>query len=524
MSMKSTIIVIAAAVICTAPLTLHSQENVPVEEKNGTVRDRDAGAGKEGFGNILGRDRKLKLTVDRVVDYLIKNNLDVRATLIEYRGVSSGLDKYQSKYDTTLFGQVDYAYSKNPNSGSAIIYGTESEKGSWTAGLRRQFETGTTVEAGLTGYSAKVTGSKLGGSGGNQTGISLSVTQELLKNAFGMNDRLTERKIANSTARGKHLLKMKLSGLLVQALVGYWQIAIAEENLATLDISVKSAQDIRNLVADKSRLGLSEPEEVFDWNNKVLQLKNAREQGALYLFQARLALLRTLNLESDLDVEVGQTFVTEPPKVTEAEALEDAMLGRQDLEGQRIELKSAELEYRIAAQNVMPSLKLKVQAGTMDYDRRSPLDTFNNYNQQFYSGLELAYPLGNTEAEVRLRDARLNYQKQQVAMEALEKGVRDEIATGVRSCEASYKIYEQSKQANVYARNYYNQVVAKFRRGRYNTLLVKQALDDYIKARYNELNSLVQYNVALIQRDNARNAVFKNFGIDVDGILKAYEK
>ncbi|MBN1531020.1 MAG: TolC family protein [Spirochaetes bacterium] len=523
--MRYTLAVLMASVMVVLLMAVRpvlAQETVPAggTDAGGAVAEER----REGFAGKLQGDRKLRLTVDRVVDYLIKNNLDVRATLLEYRGVSTGLEKYQSRYDTTLFGKADYTYFKNPNSSSAILYGNESHKGTWTAGVRRQFDTGTTIEAGLTGYSAVVSGAYFGGSGGNQTGLSLSVTQELLKNAFGVNDRLTEQKIANSTARGKQLLKMKLSGLLVQALVGYWQIAIAEENVATMDISVKSAQDIRNLVADKSRLGLSEPEEVYDWNNKVLQLKNAQEQAQLYLFQARLALLRTLNMDAGLEIELGQTFVTAPPAVTEAQALGDALLRRMDLEGQRIELKNAELEYRIASQNVTPSLKLKVQASNLDYSARSPLYTLDTINQQFYAGLEFAYPLGNTEAGVRLREARLNYQQQYVAMEALERGIRDEIATSVRACETAFRVYEQSKQSNRYARNYYNQVVAKFRRGRYNTLMVKQALDDYTKARYNELNSLVQYNVALIQRDHARNAIFSNLGIEIDDILRAYEK
>ncbi|MCP4136574.1 MAG: hypothetical protein GY754_36730, partial [bacterium] len=86
-----------------------------------------------------------------------------------------------------------------------------------------------------------------------------------------------------------------------------------------------------------------------------------------------------------------------------------------------------------------------------------------------------------------------------------------------------YKIYDQTKKSRRYAQNYYGQVLQKFKRGRYSAVQLKLALDAYIQARYAELKSLVDYNIALIRRDFSRNIIFENLGIDIDGILKRIE-
>ena len=364
----SIVIIIISAILSVMVMNAVSQE---LSDEKG-----------DGLADTIKKDKKLRLTINKVIDYLIKNNLDVQATLIEHKGLSSGLRKFKGKYDATLFGSADYSYSKNPNPASSILYGEYSEKKTYKVGVKKQLDTGTTLEVALNGYSQKVQGAMFGQTG-NQSGVTVTLTQELLKNAFGIDDRLTEKKIANTAVKGKHLTKVKLSGLLMQALIGYWQIAIAEENLATMDISVKSAVDIRNLIADKARLGLSEAEDVQDWNNKVLQLKNAREQADQFLFEARLALLRTLNLESDLVIELGQTFNTNQPKIAEEEALRDAMLKRMDLYGQKGAGKPA---LGTEAQKAVTDMMMSAQTAGVKADNPA-LQQFLGQSQEALSGL-----------------------------------------------------------------------------------------------------------------------------------------
>ncbi|MCP4132736.1 MAG: TolC family protein, partial [bacterium] len=459
-------------------------------EKKEALKGDKKNAGKgEGLAEAMKKDKTLKLSVDKVVQYLLQNNHDVKQTLLEYKGLSSGLLKFQAQYDMNAFGSATHSLTEtSPNKASSAYFGTSTATSNYAAGVSKNFDTGTSVTASIGGAYSNVESSipSFGGSG-YQTDIKVELTQELLKNGligFNFTGKLEEKKISNGTRMQKEGIKVKLAALLVDALVGYWNVAVAEENLATSKEGLRSTRNIRNLIARKMRLGLSEREDILDWNGKVLQGQNGTERAEKILFDARLAVLRVLDLNSDTNIEIGKTFKTTAPEVTVEQALKDAFLKRVDWNNQRIAIRNAGLEYKISSYNELPSLKLKGSVGNSDYDTNSYLSTFDDLNKNYSVGLELSYPLGNTAAETRMRDARLGLQKEHVALKKLEKEIRDEVASVVKECAVSYKIYDQTKKSRRYAQNYYGQVLQKFKRGRYSAVQLKLALDAYIQARY----------------------------------------
>jgi len=495
--------------------------------ETGTTASGQGQVKQQGIAVQLKNDRQLQLTLESVVEYLLSNNYDVKKALLEYRGVTTDLMSFQSRYDPTIIGNGEYSYEVNPNKNTTIFQGSSTEVTSLYAGIAKKFSTGTTISGGLTTYYQNVRGAGLPGydigGKGYQSSIKIELSQELMKNCIGVIDRYSEQQLANSEWMRKQGVRMKLAALLVDAIIGYWNIAIADESLKTSELSLNSTRDIRNLVADKMRLGLTEREDILEWEGRVIEGTNTVDRAEKSLFDARLAVLRTLNLDSDLDIIIGKTFQTDAPSVTFEEAVKDAFLKRIDWNNQKVTIQNAELEYKIASNNQLPSLKLKGSIGNKDYDDSSWGSSFDGFNEEYAVGVEFAYPLGDRAGSARMRKARLNLKEQQVELQNLEKQVREEVLSIVRECDVSYKVFVQTKQSTDYKKRYYEQVILKFRRGRYSALKVKMALDDYIIARRTELQSLVNYNIALIRRDLARNVVFENFNIDIDAILKRVE-
>jgi len=475
-------------------------------------------------------NKKLKLTVNRVVEYLLKNNYDVQKILIDYKSSNSSLKQFQSKYDFFLFGNLGHSYTENPNKDGATFSGVSTTTSNYAVGLKKIFRSGTTVTASINGLYQNQPGagipgmtSVVMGGVGYQTGISVEVAQDLLKNFFGVIDRLNEKQIKNVVFMNKQLVKMQLASLLVQAVIGYWNVAIADKMVSTNRENLQSTANIRRLIIKKLRLGLSEREDVNDWSGKYLQGKSNLQIAQKNLFDSKLAVLRTLNLDSKTVIEIGKSFVTSAPNVTLEQALKDAFLKRIDWANQKVALKNAEIDYKIAFYNQFPSLKLKLKAGTADYDKTSYWNTFNNLNEDYSVSLELSYPLGNTAGEVKIRDARLKIKKIYVETKQLEQVIRDEIISNVKQCDVNYSIYLQTKRALAFSRNYYYQVLTKFKRGRYSAVQLKMAFDSYMLAQQQELQSLVNYNTSLLKRDLSRNVIFENFNIDINGILKKFD-
>lgn len=492
---------------------------------------------KEGTLSAADTRRKIILTVHRVVELLLRSNTDVKKALLEYRSASHGLLMYEARYDPLVAGSVEYAHGRNPDPTVAMTQGQSSDSVRYQIGLQKGFNTGTTLNAGVTGSVQKITGAglpvtdvttylmdkNLGGMR-YQTGVTVQLTQELLRNSFGMSERLSSKKLAASARAAKEGIRMKLAALLADAVVGYWNVAIAEENLRTSREGLTNTEAIRDLIGRKARLGLAEGDEVLDWDSRVLQGRNSRDRADKLLFDARLTMMRTLNLDPSLEIEVGATFREDPPSVKVEEALHDAFTMRSDWKAIQALIAAAEAEYRIAESEALPSLRLKAAAGSVDVDRRSYPGTLNNVNPVFSTGMEMTYPLGNSAAETRLKEARLSLSREKLNAQALEKQIRDEVVSAVKQCETDYEIFRRTRRAREYAVAYYQQVLAKFRQGRYSVLQLKLALDAYLTARYAELQSLVAYNVSLLRRDVVRNTVFRDLGIDIDGVLRMLDE
>ena len=211
------------------------------------AQDKPAGpAGKEdGIKEQLQKDEKLRLTLDRVLQYLLTRNLDVQKALLDYRGADSELRKYRALYDTKLYGKGAYSVTENsPDNPSTMFSGKEITAKTFETGISKYFNSGTSVSLSLNGLYQNVTGAgipmtpiTLGGEGYQST-FMVKVSQELLKNSFGVRDRLTERMIENAAEMNRRAVKQYLSTLLVEALAGYWNVAVAEEALNTSKISL----------------------------------------------------------------------------------------------------------------------------------------------------------------------------------------------------------------------------------------------------------------------------------------------
>ena len=486
---------------------------------------------EESFNDNVKKNKLLKLNVNTLVDYLLKNNYDVKKALLDYKGANSPLLQYQAKYDFIAIGNGGYSHTENPNAATQSLQGKYTDVGNYMMGLQKNFSSGTTVGVNMTGIYQNIATSpmtipgfpvslNLGGGVGYQTNFKVDLSQELVKNAFGINDRLTEQSLKNITFMNKQLVKMKLTAMLVDFIIGYWNIAIAEEFLNTNRIIYNGTVDIRNLMQRKAAVGLAEAEEAYDWNSRTLAAKNNLDKSEKSLFDARLNILRSLNLDSDINIEVGRTFNTEEPTIKYEQAVKDAFIKRIDWNNQKVVLNNANLDLRIAANMNLPSLKLKASAGLKDYDATSYANTFDTFVTDYAASLELTYPIGDTGAYVKLRDAKLNYQKQYITLQSMEQNIRDEIVSIVKQCDVSYQVFQQTKQSRDYAQNYYYQVLAKFKKGKYNSVQLKMAMDSFAQSKMFEIQSLIDYNISLLRRDFSRNTVFENYNIDVDGILK----
>lgn len=487
---------------------------------------------------------KAQLTVDEAIKVVLENNLDLKEAKFSILMSDSALRRSRKKYAWTLNGGASRSRMEIPDVGSNQTFqGKDSTTTSLDAGIQKTFRTGTTVGVGIThSLTERTAGDPISFPTGPNSSttfetitpksitskLNFTLSQELLKNYFGVNDRRQEAIYENQAKIQQAQLFDMLTNLVVTTIIDYWSLTTAEENLETAKIQLDNAILIRNILIRKRRRGLAEAFEVSQYNAQVANAESSLEMARQKLEDARTKILRTMNLAPGTEIK-GVTVLTEklPEELDPKDAFATAMKNRWDMQVIRLELENARLQKDIAENNSMPSLRLE---GTLsskgeDADSRSTtLGDATTFGYVDYNvGVRVTYPLWDEEVQTARRDANLTQRSKRVALQKIKDKVRAEIEIGLRDIKTKHKILRNAIRARDQSYNQYAGLQREFRKGRFNVTQVTTAYNGYINSRYQVVNARIQYNMALLKFDLARNTLFLKYGIDVNHYIQKFQ-
>ncbi|HEY1407208.1 MAG TPA: TolC family protein, partial [Spirochaetota bacterium] len=431
---------------------------------------------------------KVRLDLKSVINGVLSGNLELKKASVDYDNAGTDLEKFDGQYDVYVYGKGSKSYRQLAPENPAIVNdGYRVAMNTGEAGLQKHFITGTTVQANVSTTRQAITPSSESKMQlkGYSSAFNVGLSQELLKNTFGSNERKAERSLEMYSEIQQRAARQAVSDAVMNSIIAYWNAIIAEENMKTATIAYNNSKDIRNLVRRKSLFGLSEKEELMDWEGRVLQFKNMQDGAQLGLTDSRLAILRALDFDRSTDIELVQDLVTVPPSVTYAEAMKTALKNRTDLANLRAALAISENQYDMSKNNMLPSVTASAWLGYNDYDHDSLTGSMNTINRQWNVALTVSKALGGGTDAADERNAKNAFLKKKIELKQLESGIADEIRVRIDMCDTAYKIYSQTTQSSEYARLYYESIYRKFAQGRYETTQLKLAFDNYIMLRNN---------------------------------------
>ena len=208
----------------------------------------------------------LKLSMKQAVDLVLRNNLTLRASKYDVLMSDSNLMADQKKFAPVLNVEGSWLDNKSPVNAQNRLGGTESFQGEIDASISKLFDTGTTVSVGVregvndTNDQAFVIGTTVVPATPRffTPSLYVSVQQELLKNAFGVNHRRNEKIQKNRYQTQRSQIIDQLSVLVVNGLVDYWQVTINTRKVENAKKQLAETKRVRNTIARNIRLGLSE--------------------------------------------------------------------------------------------------------------------------------------------------------------------------------------------------------------------------------------------------------------------------
>lgn len=476
----------------------------------------------------------------QAVQYAIENNPQIRSARYDLQKTDSNYLKSQSKYTWRALAGLQASKQKQPFNQQNIFTGTKIHNDTISAGIDRMFETGTyfKIEGSTTRFDSNAfeeaattpASFRSLGIGPLYTGkLGIVLSQELLKNSFGIQERNNQEMLKLQSKMAKNQVSYQISGLVVETLINYWQYLIQDESVKTYERLLKNTRDIRNLTYRKMNLGLAERFEINQWNALLSQAQSQVEKTKLSKEEARRKLLRTLNLPETTIIDNPKGLQEELPEdLNYQKDLEYAFANRSDWKNLKIQAEMAQLSEENAKNQAMPSLKATVSYGYQGQNLESPQKNFTDSKAGIPSfkysegsaSLNLVYPINDPGVKVGIRDAYI--QKKQVALSQQDKRreIEDEIQIRLDSVKTSHKILKNAIQTRKSTERYYYGLLSSFRRGRFTAVAVKNALDSLVQNELSEMRSKINFNIDLLRYDLAKNSILPRFGINEEKLAE----
>lgn len=470
------------------------------------------------------------LSLEQAIDIVIKQNLTLQSAKYDVMMSDSAYEKAQKKYSTNLNLEGGYLNQETPPSVMTSIAGNKLWQWDAAASLSKQFSSGTTIAAGVKemffDYNDKPTGpGRSPDPAYHRPALFVSIQQELLKNAFGSSDRKQNAMLKKQAQIQRATLIDKLSNLVVSTLTDYWNVTIQKTAMETSRATLDANLTVRGIITRNAKFGLSEAYDVNQYNSLVATSESNLQAAEQRYREAVRKLLRTINMPAETEVTGVTDLIDELPVLNSEEALKVGFAKRADYKNALIALENAKMDLDMQENNALPSLTLSGSLtnqgqGQSDELSKAHNEAANGEYQTWQVRAKLTYPLDDSEAKTNVRDAKHKLKQAEITLKNLKLEIKDDIINKLEQVNVQHQMLVKARIASREAQIYYKNILRRFEQGKVNSLTIKTATDYMVQSRQQELNSLVQFNIAILLFDLAKNEVFERYNIDVETYLK----
>jgi outer membrane protein TolC len=493
--------------------------------------------------------KTLPLTLDEAVLRALKSNLGIRVA--EYGPANADLSilSAQEKYFPTFAfsysnrhtERVSYSFLDVP--GATSITKTGSFQGSVNQTIPLGGRLTVSMSNGLTDSNQK----------GNtinpqyNTGLSLSFSQPLLRD-FGT--KMTNRTIIvarNSYDVSELTFTRTVQDTVYSVTQTYWNLVYAVENLKVQEASLQLARDFLAKNQRSVEIGTLAPMDVLSAEAEVAsrEAQILSAQSSVRNFEDQLRNL--MNLSAEEEKGYAAVIPTDKPKYEEQpvdfdQALTIALEKRTDLRISKINLKTDELNFRYAKNQLLPNLSLNAGysspglSGTQLIYDGNPLfgnvidtvpggfssaykDTFAFKYPNWNISLSLDIPLSNVLSKANYAMAKLSVDQAVLEMENQEKTAVLEIKNAVRQLRTNFELVRANRIARELSEKKLGAEEEKLRVGLSTNYIVLQYQRDLTVARVAELNAIINHNIAQASLERAMGTILESRNVKIADFL-----
>lgn len=441
------------------------------------------------------------LTLSGAFAIALRANKDIRIATLEQDAAEIRVSGAEGEFDPIVFFEAGRGRSDHPLADTGAADTTGADLG---GGARTRIETGTEIEVAATATYDRDRG---GGGGLNPrygTELTVTVSQDLLKD-FGVDINRTEILVRqNDAKRSAEALRDTIMQTLFDVEQTYWDYYFASADLEVRRQQQQRAEQLVKRAEAQVDVGEAAPIEITRARSGA-----AAQEIAILTAENRIRKLHHRLLErmgilgraqSDTPVHLADEPVGELVRVTLDDALAVAAVARPGLVQAKLAIENAGLRERFTRNQRLPSVVLSADVGLdgLDDDYAAGTDELAGADHVSWDvRLMLEVPLGNRSARAEHEEARFAQNQAVVEAEALLQSIELEVRDAFADLQTAAGRIAAAQQARALTERLLEAEETSFRLGRTDSLNVLNAQAAAATSQRDELLARTDYTTAL---------------------------
>ena len=358
--------------------------------------------------------------------------------------------------------------------------------------------------------------------------ISATFTQPLLRN-FKTDSARTS---LETTARQQQIADTGLAEQIAQTerttRLAYLQLIVAIQNRGVAQQNLDVAQASLKNTRARVEVGVTAPADIIDAEASVASNEESLivAEGAIESAMDQLRQLIFDPARPDywaVRIQPTDAVTLQPRDINVEGAVSKALEQRTDLVTARKNLEIANLSIYLIHNATLPAVNLQVNytgsglAGTqLQYANTFPPtvlsqtsrgfggalgDSLNNSYPSWTYGVQVSYPVGQSDAKASLTKAQLQKQQNELLIRNLEQAVATQVRDAARQVQTNFKRVQASRASLQAQEKRLEAEQKRFDVGTSDTFKLFQVQRDVAAARVAELQAMLAYQQALIHFD-----------------------
>ncbi len=478
----------------------------------------------------------------------LKNNLGLAVEEYNPPIEWEGIRRARSVFDPVLYGHGAWSGQNSPapyrkyfitGDNKLIVGNHETKQKNFEGRISGKFITGLqySLESGLTETRTDPRGGAFNPTMDVYTRAALVVP--LLKN-FGIGVNMAPIRIARNNWRISRVqLEAAIEQLVTTITEAYWNLYYVREDANATEYTLQLANELLQINEAKVNVGMAAPLDVTQAKARI-----ATEEGQLLLARnavrnAEDTLRQIINYKMDdllrprayRPIEI-RIVPLEKPQVVEFDFREDslietALLNRQDLEVQRLQLMNAQQNMKIARNELLPEVNFLASlgyTGTGESFDNAYDDQYSTRHPDWSLGMEFSMPLFYNEPVANYRSAKYSQRQQEITIEQVKHLIVVNVRTALRNLRTNRKRIYATQEATKYAREQLYAEQEKFNVGHSTTFDVLDFQEKLADALSQEINALAEWRISVAQLYLAIGRTLEENNIVVDEFYEHPEK